>query len=70
MLGAVLPGRTGSFNCLILDYRDDFLAAFTGAGAFFAEETFALPMTVIDPDAGTIVDSAPVDHLTREGAVQ
>jgi len=39
-------------------------AAFADAETFLAEGTFTLPMTVIDPEAGTIVDSSPVDHLT------
>jgi hypothetical protein len=39
-------------------------AAFAGAETFLAEGTFTLPMTAIDPEAGTIVDSSPVDHLT------
>jgi hypothetical protein len=39
-------------------------AAFAGAETFLVEGTFTLPMTAIDPEAGTIVDSSPVDHLT------
>jgi hypothetical protein len=39
-------------------------AAFARAETFLAEGTLTLPMTAIDPEAGTIVDSSPVDHLT------